>query len=224
MEECQSALLRNLCEVFGSCCNCKGHGERDRHTEQNSFTSWIQFVCNQNEWLWKDQFTCNITHLDHWYIICSCPPIKLTFLHTNGEKTQSYIRLSWNQADTTSSNANQAFKSVEIKASLPGGEMYHHQEPRSHLLGFLHNKREREREMPDCCRGRTRKQKITPPPESKRLAQTRPLHCFFSWEKTKEEEKRGEVFSLPFHKRKKPNTATATACRKKANKQTSASR
>ncbi len=116
---------------------------RERHTEQNSFASWIQFVCNQNEWLWKDQFTCNISHLDHWYIICSCPPIPLTFLHSNGEKTQSYIRLSWNQADTSSSNANQAFKSVEIKASLPGGEMYHHQQPRSWFLGFLHNKKER---------------------------------------------------------------------------------
>jgi hypothetical protein len=103
--------------------------------------------------------------------------------------------------------------------------MYHHQEPRSHLLGFLHNKREREREreMPDCCRGRNQKQKITPPPGSKRLAQTRPLHSFFSWEKTKEEEKRGEVFSLPFHKRKKPNTATALlAERKRTSKQAQA--
>jgi hypothetical protein len=79
--------------------------------------------------------------------------------------------------------------------------------------------------MPDCCRGRTRKQKITPPPGSKRLAQTRPLHSFFAWEKNKEEEKGGEVFSLPFHKRKKPNTATALlAERKRTSKQAQADR
>ncbi len=128
---------------------CKGHGERDTLSRTHSQVEYNLFVIRMNGY-GKINLPCNITHLDHWYIICSCPPIKLTFLHTNGEKTQSYIRLSWNQADTTSSNANQAFKSVEIKASLPGGEMYHHQEPRSHLLGFLHNKREREREREKC--------------------------------------------------------------------------
>ncbi len=73
--------------------------------------------------------------------------------------------------------------------------------------------------MSDFCRGRTRKQKIIPPPGSKRLAQTRSLHSFFAWE-NKEEEKRGEVFTLPFHKRKKPNTATG--CLQKESKQAQA--
>ncbi len=143
MEECQSALLRNLCEVFVSCCNCKGHGERDTLSRTHSQGEYNLFVIRMNGY-----GKINLPATSAIWIIdtlfCSCPRIKLTFLPANGEKTQSYIRLlSWNQADTTSSNANQAFTSVEIKASLPGGEMYHHHQPRSHLLGFLHNKREK---------------------------------------------------------------------------------
>jgi len=43
----------------------------------------------------------------------------------------------------------------------------------------------------------------------------------FAWEKTKEEEKRGEVFSLPFHKKKESKHGNSLLAERK---QTRASR
>jgi len=63
--------------------------------------------------------------------------------------------------------------------------------------------------MPDFCRGRTRKQKITPSPGIKRLAQTRAYILCLPGRRPKKKKNEERFSASPSTKKKKANTATA---------------
>ncbi len=118
---------------------------RERHTEQNSFASWIIFFGNQNEWLWKDQFTCNISHLDHWYIVLLLPSHSIDILACKWRKDAKLHKIIMKSSRHFIIKCKPSFQIRWNKSFIARGRecTITNSQGLSHLLGFLHNKKER---------------------------------------------------------------------------------